>query len=482
MKNRGLILAIVLLMLPGLACSLGQPAGPPPDTQATINAAVVATGTAQAAGQATIEAAVAATTAAQATRQPPTPTSTPVVMPTDPPEAEAAVTAVAEEYVSMTEEELAALVDQAVNEAVAATEQYATTTSEAAADGTVSQDEVQTVEVYFANADEAIAYAEELLNAYTSMYGALAVEAVDELSDVENELAALVTAVDELNQVVADVDNTLEQGLELATETITQVETTAQTVSETAQTVQSQTEAWQAAQQTDRQDRIATAVAVQPNQANGDPQAAVKNVLEFVQAGQTATADGQLSATELAQLAQLGANASASLGQTGNPQLQDLSSIVTGVTEHLAGGNMPQAQAGLDQLGVAAPLALPADTVAQDPRGAIQSALDFATIGKELAAGGQPSPEQLVQLAQLGANASASLGASGMPQLQQLSGAVNDITGQIALGRSGQAQLQLDQLGGALASVPEVNLPDLPDKPSLPAKPAAPGKPSRPSK
>lgn len=471
MKNTTRLLGIAALLITGLAaCN----AAPPVDSQATIEAAVAATGAAQAANQATIEAAVAATTAAQAASQP-TPTATLVV----PPQATGQPTDLPPEVVAMTEEELAALIDQAVNEAVAATEQVAAASEQAAADGTVSPDEVQTVEVSFANADEAMAYAEELLGLYTSLYGELAVAAVDELSQVEDELAALVVAVDELNQVMAEVNTSLEQGVALAEETIAQIETAAQTVSETSQTVQSQTQAWQTTHQTDRDNRIATAVAVPPNQVSGDPQVAIKNVLDFVQTGQAATADGQISADELAQLAQLGANASAAAGQSGSLEMQELAGLLTTVTEHLAGGNIPQAQAGLAQLGVAAPLALPPDNIPQDPRSAIQTALEFASAGQQILQGDPPTPEQLVQLAQLGSNASAGLSASGMPQLQQLAGKVNDITGQISLGQPAQAQLQINQLGAALNSLPDINLPE---KPNLPNRPSLPDKPARPSK
>jgi hypothetical protein len=79
-----------------------------------------------------------------------------------------------------------------------------------------------------------------------------------------------------------------------------------------------------------------------------------------------------------------------------------------------------------------------------------------------------PSPAQLAHLAQQAANTSASLNASTMPQLQQLSGIVNDISGQLALGRNAQAQLQIDQLGNSLNGLPEISLPELPERPGAP--------------
>ncbi len=473
MKRLALLTALGLLVGSSVACELGQQATSTPDTQATINAAVAATGAAQAANQATITAAVAATTAAQArpTVPPVTPVPTLVISPTTGQTAAAATPLPLAAYAAMTEEELAALVQQTVNAAAAATQQYSAAATQAAADNTLTTDDVQSVEIYFANADQAIAAAQQALSAYNTTYGQLAVETVDQLQGIENDLNSMVAAVNELNQTMTDINSSLEQGLELATGTITQVQTTAQSISASAQAAQAQAQTWQAEHQTSRDNRIATAVAMPATQTGGDPQAALKNVLEFVQVSQAAVTDNQFSAAELTQVAQLAANAGASLNASGNPQLQNLAGMVTSVTEHLAGGNMPQAQSGLEQLGVAAPLALPANQVTQDPRNAIQNALNFANTGRSLLSGDKPTPDQLVQLAQLGANASASLNASGMPQLQQLSATVNDITSQIALGRGNQAQLQLDQLGASLGSLPDISLPELPNKPSLPNKP-----------
>lgn len=493
MKIKTLLhLGIVILALPTLACDLAlstSPAEEPPNTQATIDAAVAATAAAQEANREAIEAAVQATTMAHAAAtlavesgQATADAATAAAQATVTPAAESTPVST-EATVEMTEEELAALIDEAVTEAVAASEEYSTAATQAAADDTVTQDEVQAVEIYFANADEALAYAEELLGVYTSMYGALAVETVDEIQQIEEDLAEIAAATAELNAVLTDIDSALEQGLELADDTITQLETAAQTINQQTQAAQEASQAWQAAHQSEHDGRIATAVAVPPTQIDGDPLAALQSSLEFVQAGQHATADGQISVDELAALAQLGANTAASLGQTGNPQMQELSGLVTTVTEHLAGGNLPQAQAGLDQLGVAAPLALPPNQIEQDPRAAIQTALQFAATGQQLLnQGGQPSPQQLAQFAQLAANASAGLNASGMPQLQQLSGSINDVTGQIALGRTGQAQMQLDQLGASLNGLPDIQVPQkpaLPEKPSLPDKPSLPQKPGR---
>ena len=85
----------------------------------------------------------------------------------------------------MTEEELAALIDAAVAEAVAASEETATATTAATADDTLTQEEIETIEIYLSGADEAIAYAEELIEAYYGLYGELALETIELLIAIE---------------------------------------------------------------------------------------------------------------------------------------------------------------------------------------------------------------------------------------------------------------------------------------------------------
>ena len=128
----------------------------------------------------------------------------------------------------MTEEELAALIDQAVAEATAASQQYSTATMEATADDTVTQEEVVYVYEYYAYADEAIAYAEELIEAYYYYYGDLATETIEILYQVEEDLETLAANTAAINATLQEVNTVLEQGLVVAEETINLLETAAQ--------------------------------------------------------------------------------------------------------------------------------------------------------------------------------------------------------------------------------------------------------------
>ncbi len=351
-KQLFLLLIIPLLLLSIVGCNRA-PATPAIDSQATIDAAVAATDAAQAAMQATIDAAVAATNAAQNAADAAVQATMTAQSAID---AAAAATNVAaapatpipsEVYVTMTEEELAALIDQSVNEAIAASDAYSTAAAESTGDGTITQEEVQSVEVYYANADQALAYAEELLYVYNDLYGDLAYEAIDELEDIENDLEDIAAAIEALNATMMAIESDLAAGLALAEETITQVENAAQTISQQVIEAQMASQAWQSSIQIVRENRPAVAP---PVQVNGDPAVAIQGAIDFALAGQSALSDNQITPQEAAALAQQGAQVSANLNATGKPKLQELSVPVNAVSSAISAGDLAQAQAHLQQL------------------------------------------------------------------------------------------------------------------------------------
>ena len=86
--------------------------------------------------------------------------------------------------------------------------------------------------------------------------------------------------------------------------------------------------------------------------------------------------------------------------------------------------------------------------------GALQVAFDYVDAVRQSLADRSISPEEMANIAQLGANAAASLEARGGAALQRLSGSINDITGQLARGQVPQAQAGLGSLESALGSRP----------------------------
>jgi D-arabinose 1-dehydrogenase-like Zn-dependent alcohol dehydrogenase len=201
------VVSVFLTMLLLAAC--GLPSGTA--DQDAVNTAVAGTQVAQALAQATVN-------ANALTAMPATPTPGPTV-----------------EYVTLTEEELAALIDQAVAEAVAATEQTTATVYYATEDDAVTSDEVEYVYGYYYYADYYVEYAEDLIAEYYALYSDLAYEMIAELNAIEAELNQMNETLSSIDQSLQEISSTLSQGLALAEETITQLETAAQTAQTNAE-------------------------------------------------------------------------------------------------------------------------------------------------------------------------------------------------------------------------------------------------------
>lgn len=310
----------------GISLACGSAATPTPDVAATVDAAIAATSMAELAVQATVDAVVLATMTAVEAQPTPMP---------------------AGEYVTLSEEELAALIDQAVADALLASEDCATTTSAATADGTVTQDEVVVVEVQLVGVEEALAYADELIYAYYGLYGDMASETLYLLQAIEADLAVIAESSVQMAAALVEISSSLEQGVALATETLAQLEQAAQSVMAKATDVQAQSQAWQAALQSDLEARVAAVLAVPPSVVAANRIEAIQGSFDYLDTVRTALLDNKLSSDELAEIAQLGANAAAGLAAQGGPQLQALGGSVNAVTQQLARGQFSQARTSL---------------------------------------------------------------------------------------------------------------------------------------
>ncbi len=353
-----LILASLLL-----ACGLGPVATPAPaeaDLKATVDAAVAMTGTAQADLSATVDAAVAATNAAG----PPTATPTRVVQATYttaptavPPTAApstpgaaptAAPPAPTVDASTMSEEELAAASDAAVTAAVAATQQATAATTTASSDGAISAEETVNVQVTLTNAEEALALAESLVGAYNQLYGEYASETLSTLQAIEDDL----TVMSENSQAIAA---TLEQGSEAASAAITKIKMAADAANAGATQAQAHSKGWLAKVQGELESRASGALAAQPTEIAADRAGALQSAAKYLETVRAGLADGKISPAELTQIAQSGANASASIKAQGGPQLQNLAGSIDGITQQVARGDLPQARKGVDGLAGALP-------------------------------------------------------------------------------------------------------------------------------
>lgn len=312
-----IILSVLVLTASILAC--GAPA-----SGDAVNTAVAGTQQAQALAQATVNA--SALTAA------PTP-GAPV------------------EYVTMTEEELTALINQSVDAAVAATEQTTTAVDTATSDGTVTQDEVTYIYSYYYAAEDQIAQLEAELTAYADEYAELANEMITAMNDIEAELNQMNSTLSDINTSLQEISNTLSQGLTLAQDTITQLEEAAQQAQDHASNLQSQAQNLSSTLQKDQQERLDQLSQIQPNNIPTDKISALQSAFQFVDAANLAMGDNKISRDELTNLAQLGANAQAGFKQFGGgsgPDLSQFSGKFSEITTQLARGEMPQARTNVN--------------------------------------------------------------------------------------------------------------------------------------
>jgi hypothetical protein len=297
------------------------------DLAAAVDAAVQATSTAEAALTATASAAAQEQPTAVPVEAPPTPTV---------------------DASTLSEEELAALIDAAVAEAVAATEEATTAMDTAASDGTITYDETVTVEVVLVGAEEAVAAAESLIAAYYDIYGLYASETLGALEEIEEDLDTIAGSIELMVQI-------LEQGSDAASVAMEQILTAVEAAAVSVAGIQAQSEGWLEALQAELENRASTALAVQATEIASDRQGAIQSTLQYVETVRSSLADNVISQGELSAIALAGANASAGLKAQGGPQLQNLTGSIDALTTQIARGQLPQAKGGLGALEASVP-------------------------------------------------------------------------------------------------------------------------------
>lgn len=328
-------ITLTVLILAGIlsACTMGTQ----PNNSDAISTAVAGTQQSQALGQATVNANVL-------TAMPATPAAGPTV-----------------DYTTMSEEELAALIDQAVAEAVTATEQTTAAVTTTTSDSAVTSEEVVYVYDYYYNADYYVQYAEDLMAQYYNLYGDLANEMITELNQVETELNQMNDTLSSIDSSLQEISSTLDQGLAVAEESIAQLNSAAQQAQTNANELKAQAQDSLSVLQADQQARLDQIAQIQPNNIPTDKLAALQTGFQFIDSANAAMGDNKLSRDELTNLAQLGANAQAGFQQFGGagggqipglpgggPDLSQFSSKFGEITTQFARGQMPQARGNLD--------------------------------------------------------------------------------------------------------------------------------------
>jgi len=285
------IISSVLLASSLIACSLGgQPQTADPDV---VNTAIAGTQQTEALAQATVNSSVL-------TAMPATPTPGPTV-----------------EYVTLTEEELAALIDEAVNEAIAATENTSAAVTTTTSDGTVTADEVVYLYDYYYYADYYVQYAEALINEYYALYADLATQMINELATIEAELETMNQTLSSIDSSLQQINATLQQGAAATQEAIAQLESAAQTAQSNAQALQSQAQDMLSVLQADQQGRVDAIQNIQANNIPTDKISSLQAAFDFLDTIKVVTGDNKLTRDELMNIAQLGKNAQAGFTQFG---------------------------------------------------------------------------------------------------------------------------------------------------------------------
>ena len=301
---------LILIVLASAGCNnIGE--NPPtgtPDLQATIDAAVAATATAQ------VEAGVS------------------------------------DEYYEMTEEELATMIAAYAEESLTASEEASQAVDEAAQDGTITKEEQEHIEMVVSDAEQAVADTDEAIYAYYWLYGELADETLSLFEEIEDDIDELSALTLELVELLDEVDQALGNGLEVAQETIEQMQSTASQIQSNVGNWQGKGEAWVAALQAELEQRASLLSEIQPSEVAGNRREALLSAFGYVDAVREALADKKLTSPELSDITQLGVNAMASLDAFGGPQLQNLSGNIDAISTQLARGQISAAQSGLGAL------------------------------------------------------------------------------------------------------------------------------------
>jgi hypothetical protein len=310
-----IIKVLIPFTITGLLAGCGLPSSSGNlDTQ--VQTAIAQTAQAETAFQVAVDQAVEATIVAM----PPTPTALPAVDP-----------------YSLTEEELAALIDASCEEAATASSEAQTVTSQAASDGAYTEEEVYDTITYVYDAEAAITYAEELIDLYFDLYGAYASEALDILYAVESDLNELANAMMEIGTILA-------QGAETASAAFEQINAmfvTAQAKADETRAKATEFKEKLPAVLQEREDKFAD---LAPTEVASDRDGALIQVYSYLDSVKSALADRKVSPDELGQIAQLATNAQAGINQGGGPLLKKYGANIDGITRNLSRGAWPTVQ------------------------------------------------------------------------------------------------------------------------------------------
>ncbi|MBI9049560.1 MAG: hypothetical protein JEZ00_09080 [Anaerolineaceae bacterium] len=337
MKNKGMTSLIVLTLISLLlgACTTPQPASVEQsvtvepsatmDIQATIDAGIASTSTAQAMMQEAIDQAVVATITAMPTPEMP-----------------------ASEELS--EEELAQMIDEAVNEALYYSNEVESATTSSTSDDVLTEDELEMLMSYYGVSQSEIEYALMLAEMYLELYYELGEETVDLLYIVVEDLEDLYAMSEDAMELVYVLENVAANGGAITAEDIAAVIEYSQQFEDIKPMLEDLSGEWLTALQGDLTTRADEYLQLQADQVAGNRIEALAMAGDYITSVRSALGDGVLSNSELNGIAQMGANVGASFNALNLPNNSTISGSINDITGNLARGQIPQASANIGQL------------------------------------------------------------------------------------------------------------------------------------
>ena len=349
----GILLACILVLF--VACGGRSEKVSDAEIQATVQAALFATQTAQANFDNAVNAAVNATAQSNA----PTPTAKAIVVTATPQPGPTIIyiqttplppTATPVNTTTLSQEQLVALINQAVAEAYAASQTTYATTTASTQDNTVTAAETQSMTYYVQVSAQQVDEALALIEQYYAQYGSVSQETLALLQAIETDLNSIADNTASMAQSLQDINATLASGVALAQETITQLNAAASNAQNTAQQAQAQAQAWSKNVKTELETRAQNAASVQANVIANNPLEAAGQLQTYLETARGILQQGTFSTKDIQLLAQQGANTKASLQKFGGANGEPLATAIDRTTQEIARGDLPQARGTYNNL------------------------------------------------------------------------------------------------------------------------------------
>jgi len=252
------------------------------------------------------------------------------------------------DYYTLTQEELIAMITTTVNEAVGAAEIVANECITSTTDGELTNEEVAAVQGYQVSADEALASAQKLTTAYMQIYGEYATEMLDAINQIDGDLAAMSTNLQEISSILA-------QGAQAATASVDQLNQAADLIRERINTALDMTG--------QLENMTPVVLAMQEENAlnmasnlDADNRAqALEYTRDFSTALRQSMSDRKISPEELDRIAQLGAEARFALLKFDLGEEGGISTLLDQLVSLAARGEYPRIIPALDEFDQALP-------------------------------------------------------------------------------------------------------------------------------